>query len=369
MQLGKITVFLMHEYVKPQCMKALKTFFIYLIIIVVASFAGFIIFMVSTDYKPPETTGVYKGEDPEVLSDTGTYSLLIWNIGYCGLSAGMDFFYDGGEQVRPERNIVKRNLNGVKDALMDHKDKDFLLLQEVDKNAKRSYGINQYKALTKWFDGYTSTYGKNYDVPFVPVPIRAPMGHVNAGVMTISRPQPETSVRHDFPGEFPFPENLFMLDRCFLVNRYTLANSRELVLVNTHNSAYDGGVLKQKEMEHLKAFLQQEWENSNYIIVGGDWNQCPPEFTPDFDGNTMDNTNRTDIPPDYLPEWTWAYDNSVPTNRRVMKPYKKGASPTTVIDFYLLSPNIQLKEVNTINMDFKYSDHQPVELKVQLQGN
>ncbi len=35
---------------------------------------------------------------------------MIWNIGYCGLDASMDFFYDGGEQVRPSEEKVKENL-------------------------------------------------------------------------------------------------------------------------------------------------------------------------------------------------------------------------------------------------------------------
>ena len=70
---------------------------------------------------------------------------------------------------------------------------------------------------------------------------------------------------------------------------------------------------------------------------------------------------------DYLgPEWTWAYDPELPTNRRVSKPYDRSTTLTTVIDYYLLSPNLELEEVETIDVDFQYSDHQPILLKAHL---
>ena len=65
--------------------------------------------------------------------------------------------------------------------------------------------------------------------------------------------------------------------------------------------------------------------------------------------------------------WTWAYDSETPTNRRVAVPYDKETSLTTVIDCYLLSPNIKLEHVKTVDVGFAHSDHQPVELIVQLQ--
>jgi hypothetical protein len=43
--------------------------------------------------------------------------------------------------------------------------------------------------------------------------------------MTLSGPYPlSVSSATAFPGNYSWPMSLFMLDRCFLVNRYTLAN-------------------------------------------------------------------------------------------------------------------------------------------------
>ena len=44
-----------------------------------------------------------------------------------------------------------------------------------------------------------------------------------------------------------------------------------------------------------------------------------------------------------------------------------GKTFVTLIDFYLVSPNIRVEEVKGINIKFRYSDHQPVRLKVSLE--
>ncbi|MFN8134262.1 MAG: hypothetical protein U0Z17_03150 [Bacteroidales bacterium] len=75
----------------------------------------------------------------------------------------------------------------------------------------------------------------------------------------------------------------------------------------------------------------------------------------------------TGIPPDFLPHgFTWAYDPKYPTNRNVDTPYTKGRTPTTLIDFFVLSPNITLVSTNTIQTNFEFADHQPVGMVVEL---
>lgn len=348
-------------------MKKIFKFLIYFVILLIIAFAIFLIYATIDDYKPDEETVVYESDSPDLMTDTTELKLFSWNIGYCGLNKEMDFFYDGGKQVRPSEEKVKENLQNVKKILTEYKSSDFILLQEVDKESKRSYRINEYDSIENMFPNRTASYGLNYDVFFVPTPPSEPMGKVNGGLMTISKFKPINSIRHSFPGNYEWPMKLFMLDRCFLVNRYNLSNDKELLIINTHNSAYDDGTLKEQQMEYLKNFLISEYEKGNYIIVGGDWNQCPPKFNPSFKNDKMDNEVRTDIASDFLQKWTWMYDNTMPTNRRVATPYVKGETLTTVIDFYLLSPNINAVSIKTIDTGFGPSDHQPVEMQVKLQ--
>ena len=68
----------------------------------------------------------------------------------------------------------------------------------------------------------------------------------------------------------------------------------------------------------------------------------------------------------FSPDWQWVYDNSTPSNRSVITPYDQSATTTTVIDFFLLSPNIEPEFVKGIQLGFANSDHNPVIIKVKL---
>ena len=65
-------------------------------------------------------------------------------------------------------------------------------------------------------------------------------------------------------------------------------------------------------------------------------------------------------------DWNWAFDPSYPSNRDVDQPYSKGLTQVTIIDYFVLSPNIKKEEVRTIPCGFAFSDHQPVYLRVRL---
>ena len=347
-------------------MKRLLKMLIYPVIVLIVVFAIFLIYSTIADYKPEEKIVVYESKKPDIINDTLELSFMIWNIGYCGLNAEMDYFYEGGKKVRPDKGTVVENIKGINNYLRENSNIDFVLLQEVDIDSKRSRHYNLFDSIAGIYPEYSTVFGKNYDVFYVPQPITNPMGKVNSGLMTVSKYNPSESVRYSFPGNYSWPMSLFFLDRCFLVNRYPIANEKELIVINTHNSAYDNGSLKEQQMNYLKTFLENEYKKANYIIVGGDWNQCPPNYNADFKQDIQDNNLRSDINKNFMPKWKWLFDNKLPTNRRVNTPYRKGVSLTTVIDFYLVSPNIDVVNVKNIDLGFKYSDHNPVKVTIKL---
>lgn len=334
--------------------------------LVALGFFGLIGYATLSDFRPEPATPVFEKPDAKSIPGLGTYRLMIWNIGYGGLGQDMDFFYDGGKQVRPEKPVVEKNISAIETFIARQNDIDFFLLQEVDQHSKRSYGIDEFLKISRIFPSFHSSFGKNYDVCFVPVPPLNPLGRVLSGLQTLARFEPVSVVRYSFPGNFAWPKGLFMLDRCFLASRYRLDTGKELLVINTHNSAYDSGSLRAGQMAYLKDFLLREYEKGNHVVVGGDWNQCPPGFNPEFSFNLMDTGNRMDIPKDVLPDWKWAYDNTVPTNRRLVAPYDEKTTLTTVIDFFLVSPNIEVLQVKSSHLDFQHSDHHPVKLEIQL---
>jgi endonuclease/exonuclease/phosphatase family metal-dependent hydrolase len=350
-------------------MYTIKKFLKAVIILIIALwliFFGIIIYAVITDYKPGEKITIAETSSPQVLSDT-VFSLLTWNIGYCGLDEDMDFFYDGGTKVRPPRESFERNLSQVTGFLKRTSDSiDFIFLQEVDRKSKRSYRVDEYAGIEDVLKKSSSQFAINYKVFFVPVPPSSPMGKVYSGISVFGNDVPASSVRYAFPGKYGFPKQLFMLDRCFLVNRYPLSNGKELILINTHNEAFDPGEIRRAQMAYLREFMLDEYSKGNYIIAGGDWNQCPPDFKADFANNIV-YSNQMSLGSDYLPpEWIWAYDNKVPSNRTVTAPYNPKVTATTVIDFFLLSPNVEEVSVKCIDLAFENSDHNPVYLKAKL---
>lgn len=332
--------------------KALK-YLIPIILIPLLWVGGNLVYGTLTDFQPPQEETLWIDAVHAQRPDS-IITLLNWNIGYCGLGEESDFFYDGGSTVRMDESTVQKNLNGVMNTLKYYDEVDVILLQEVDTFSKRSWKLNEYKDIAQILPEHNGTFCLNYKVDFVPIPFLDPMGKVTGGLATYNRYTVTNATRHQFPSCFAWPNSIYFLDRCFMVQRMPYKNV-ELLVINTHNSAYDDdGTLKKAELAHLRQFLLSEEEKGNYVIVGGDWNQYPPD--------SGDNP----VPSDYLTGWNWVYDTSYPTNRDLAKAYVKGETHTQVIDFFLCSPNISIEEVKVINLDFKFSDHQPVYLKVKL---
>jgi len=341
-----------------------------IILIPVVLFLIFLTYAILNDYKPEPIEILYESKTPSILNDTIEYNLMTWNLGYCGLGSDMDFFYDEGKQVFTTKERYLENLNKISQFIKNQSTKiDFFLLQEVDLNSKRSFRINQMDTLNACLPKFKSFFGKNYEVFFVPTPILKPYGKVLGGLVSYSIYEPISVKRFSFPGTYSFPVQLFMLDRCFMEKRFKLQNGKELLIINTHNEAYDDGSQRKEQMAFLKDYIVSEYKKGNYILIGGDWNQCAPKFEPNFDGYLMDNVDLMYIPEDYLPEWKWISQNKVPTNRRLQFPFDKTKSVTTVIDFFLVSPNIEAVGIQAIDLEFENSDHNPVITTIKLLNN
>jgi endonuclease/exonuclease/phosphatase family metal-dependent hydrolase len=305
------------------------------------------------DFSPPEMGTVQVFNPQDALPDS-TVSLLIWNIGYAGLGKESDFFYDGGTTVRMGRDITAKNLDGILATLSAMDSVDIILLQEVDTLAKRSWWTNQFSALKDALPGHGAAFTLNYNVDFVPIPFLDPMGRVMGGLASFGRFATTSDLRYQFPSSFGWPDRIYFLDRCFLEQRIPLADGRELVIINTHNSAFDDGSLKAAEMAYLREHLLREERKGNPVIVGGDWNQGAP------------GTGFQEVGNPFIEGWQWAYDTSFGTNRDLKAAYVAGRTETFVIDFFLVSPGVEVQEVRVIDLGFENSDHQPVYLRVNI---
>lgn len=345
---------------------ALKSLF-FLVIALILIVAGFLAWQTIREFRPEPVVEMEVHGEASLLPDTLTAS--IYNIGYCGLGAEMDFFYEGGEMSRPDEALLREYENGVIERLHEFSQNDFILLQEVDTLAKRSWYSNQLEKISAALPDYDAWFALNYR-SWVPMPVSNPMGKVRAGLATLSCYTPAEVERIAFKSGYSWPMSLFMLKRCFLVNRYPTSLGNEFVLVNTHNSAFsDAAEIRKTELAQLKELMLEEYAKGNFVLIGGDWNQNPADFdTTRLLPQYLPKVIEPPIPDDFLPEgWLYVYDPEHSTNRDVNIPYKAGVTRTTLIDFFVCSPNIEPLSVKTTPTGFDESDHQPVTLKLVLE--
>jgi len=340
-----------------------------ILLIPIVFILGFLLFLTIMDYYPAEKEPVpVLGNGLPLPSGKNEFSFISWNVGYSGLGKKMDFFYEGGTRVRPERKEFEGYLEGIEKNLASQDSIDFIFLQETDIHSKRSYYTDEVAEIGSKLAGRCTLFAKNYDSKFVPVPLNDPMGRVVSGISCFLKYRPVSADRFDYGTRFSWPKQLALLKRCFVVMRYPLASGKEMVIINLHNSTFDeGGVLRKQELIKLQSFVLNEYSKGNHVIIGGDWNNNPRGYKPEtIISGDIAKAVEPPLDETFLPGWRFAFDPSTPSNRDVDMPYQKGYTKTTIIDFYVLSPNVELESIHTIPTGFSFSDHQPVTMKVIL---
>ena len=340
------------------------------IVILVILLLGFAI-LVFSEYFPEDTESLnIEGEKSKDLKIDETATIITYNLGYLSLDNTQDFFMDGGENVRPKNaTTVTKNLAAVK-SFIENQDADIFLFQEVDTNAKRSYNINEYEQLKEDFDG-TSTFAYMFKSLYIPYPIFNTVGHVESGVMTLNRFDVNSATRIALPSAYSWPVRAVMYKNCLLEQRVTIDGSdKELVVYNVHLDAYGKEEGKTEQLDILINKMKEEYDKGNYVIAGGDFNQTFPGVdTEKFPVVNTDNFVPTQMSEDYLPEdFKFVTDLERPSSRLLNEVYSGSYDNTQlyIIDGYIVSENVDVESVETIENNFSYSDHHPVKLEVRL---
>ncbi len=343
--------------------------------ILILLFIILIIILSLTEFKPADREAVTVDsasvKTADSVSTDASYDLISWNIGYCGLSATADFFMDGGSHVRENtEDQVYDNLSAV-NLFLGEQNPDFIFLQEVDKSSMRSYGVDESAYLAGGLEQMDTAFAANYKCLFIPYPW-PPIGYIHSGIMTFSNVSLTDAQRVQLPCPFSWPVRLANLKRCLLVSRVKVANSdKELVLVNLHLEAYDEGEGKTAQTQMLKEILQEEADKGNYVIAAGDFNQTFSN-TDDSAYPLIDSSywqaGEIDVS-EFDSSWQFLMDNSAPSCRSLDKAYRSADQDSFqyyVIDGMILSDNITVEEMQTIDLDFAHSDHNPIKLTFSL---
>jgi endonuclease/exonuclease/phosphatase family metal-dependent hydrolase len=296
-------------------------------------------------------------------------SLLSWNIGYAGLDRDADFFMDGGKQVRPQSmDGVRHNLGAIVDYLGNHS-ADIVLLQEVDRNSSRSFDIDQVAAVADILDDYEYARAINFKVWWIPYPLLKPIGRVESGLVSLSRPAIAKASRHQLPGSYSWPVRIFHLKRCLHEIRIKAPGGKDWVILHIHLSAFDAdGHLRRQQMAYIRKLILKIHQQGHYVIVAGDWNHAFPGIA-ERQYVASDKTPKwfQRVEENWTPAgWNWAYDPNTPSLRATNKPYTPGENFLTSIDGYLVSPNLEIQKVEAFDLGFENSDHHPIFLQVAI---
>lgn len=352
-----------------------------LLAVIVIFAGGYIIYMQVQYYRIEDNAAlVVSGTANQMLEVGDEYSVVTWNLGFGAYNHDFSFFMDSGTMKdgttvtgtmsrAQSVEIVDENIGGAIEKLKEE-EPDFVLLQEVDVDATRSFGIDERVRIQSAFPNHLAVYSSNFHSAYLLYPFHEPHGSVEAGLLTLSQYRIDSAARRSYPVSTAFPTKFFDLDRCFSVQRLPVEGGRELVLINSHMSAYDeGGTIRAQQMEMLCAVLQEERAHGNYVIVGGDFNHALCGTIEAFPSQQE------------IPEWVFAFDDTllpegysvvaaenltkVATCRSTDIPYTKSVNYESVLDGFIVSDNLCASAEN-LDMDYAFSDHNPVRLIFRL---
>ena len=347
-----------------------KKAILYLILGIILIFSVSTFLIVKTGFNPYDETTLNINNNQVKLSETDeSITLLTYNIGYGGLDSGWDSYQYGGENSRARsESALKENLDFIVKSI-DEVNPDIFLLQELDTDSKRSFNIDQLSFLNEKYPNYGYSYGMNKVIRYLPFPITSPTGKIESGIATFSKFNTLETTRYSLPNGEGFFDRLFEYNWAITKSIFETNVQGDLVVINVKLSAFnEGDFIRERQLEFLRRNIVDEYNRGNYVIVGGDFSHNLPGADPYSFRFTEEWPAWLKNIPDIFQvnNFSWYIDDSTPTFRSLVDTYNKGESFVAVTDGFLISDNILVEEVVTLNYDFQHSNHNPVTIRLKL---
>lgn len=204
-----------------------------------------------------------------------TLRVLVWNVQW-GAGRG-HYFYDGGRTVSVGAERVHGVIDGIAETL-DRERADVVLLQEVDRGARRSGYVDMATEILRRtpFPAWTST--PYHRRAYVPYPPHEHLGRMDMHLVVLSRFAIAAAWRHALPLlRESRVRRFFNLRRCVLEARLPIDGGGVLRLYDTHLSAFSrgDGTLEAQVAELLRHVGDAEAARAPWLLAG-DLNALPP---------------------------------------------------------------------------------------------
>ena len=283
--------------------------------------------------------------------------IVSWNLGNVMYPA--EYAYDKAQDAIRKKNlwpVPKRETLKIiagQIEILKQLNADIMLLQEISKLHAQNHFSNPLKQFQGAFPDYESFYCPTLN-----------LGLINQGKATFIRGESKSkclTIPYKLKGYF---NNLLFANSNAIVTRIR-SSGKDLVIFNIHPTPFARSRLERElQLQYVFSAAEAEYTNGHHVLIGGDWNVDMPAVkkSPRLQsiGSAMPDAM---IKAFHAGKWKLAASNK-PTLRDLGAPYTANSNMFS-IDGFLLSPNIRLIEVNAIN-DFRFSDHCPVNLKIEL---
>ncbi|MCP5049176.1 MAG: hypothetical protein GY940_18550 [bacterium] len=213
----------------------------------------------------------YHDSTPQSPGNTGTFTIMTYNIGYL---SGMT----NNQSIRPGKELFDKNMRAVVTQLKKNPP-DIITFQEIDYDSKRSYYVEQLQTIAVKA-GYT--YGAkavNWDNRYVPFPYWPPsvhFGKVLSGQAVLSRWPISNAERIvlEKPESNAFYYNKFYLDRLIQVVKIGIGG-HTLVVLNVHLEAFDQETRESQVQRVMETY--RSYKDNYPVLLIGDFNAPPPD--------------------------------------------------------------------------------------------
>lgn len=333
------------------------TFALIGLVIFVVVYALTVIYLSRTQrpiHKSIPLVDVPSGLKPTV-NDVLTIST--WNLGYAGLGADSDFIADGGKSLFPPSwSSTRRNLREIlKQA--SKLDSDISLYQEVSDSSPMSFWAPLDAKIRSLHIDRLYLFQRDVATKWLFWPLR-----IHHGLVVASKIRVTSAETVPLPAD---PEHIMgLISRLYALQIIRIAETEDgpgWTIIHLHLSAFDNDGLRETQLRMALTVAEKEYEANQRVIMGGDWNLALVEQRPTSPEDAEILFWLRPFPTELLPKgWLIVAPHEMPTVRTDHKPYVAGENPTSIIDGFVISPNVRSLSVSVVDTGFRMSDHQPV---------
>ncbi|MEE4279375.1 MAG: endonuclease/exonuclease/phosphatase family protein [Halieaceae bacterium] len=320
-----------------------------------------------------EAVPVHNSDRTPVLRAGQTLRILSWNVQFMAGNSNNHFFYDDGPDPWPDAETVAEVTQRVA-AFIAEQDPDLVLLQEVDDLAARTHMQDQSDALLSYLPQYSAHVETFYwKAAYVPHPsIR---GRVGMKLLVLSKYRLGAATRHALS---PITSDdiltrQFNLKRAMLEVHMPVDGAQDLVLINTHLSAFaQGSDTMLRQIAEVRERLEDLTVETPWVLAG-DFNLLPSEeaLLAKAELRSHYNPQGTELQPliSRYPSLPALTDTQADPERwyTYMPPSDPQRRPDRTIDYIFHSPRIERIDGRVLGGEARrLSDHLPLLIELKL---